>query len=124
MTPEQKTTLAICEWMKLQHPLVFQHLVKIQNEGKHTVGGFMLALRMGLHQGASDLFIAWPTSKYPGLWMEIKPDKWKGPFGKKQLKHHESQMEFINKMNARGYFAKMIIGTDEGIDLIKFYLND
>jgi len=77
---------------------------------------------MGLHKGASDLFIAWPTLKYYGLWLEIKPDGWKGPSGKKQKLHVENQLNFIAKMNLKGYFAKMVVGVDQALDAIKLYL--
>jgi hypothetical protein len=121
-TPEQKTQLAICEWLTRQYPRVSEHVIKIDNEGKRSVGGHMLARRMGLHKGASDLFIAWPTPKYYGLWIEVKPDGWKGPYGRKAKEHFESQLNFIARMNLRGYFAKMIVGVDEGIDTISSYL--
>lgn len=121
-TQEQKTQLAICEWLTLQHPHVSEHVIKIDNEGKRTIGGHILAKRMGLHKGASDLFIAWPTLKYYGLWLEIKPDGWRGPSGKKQKLHHECQTNFIAKMNLKGYFAKMVVGVDQALDAIKLYL--
>lgn len=123
-TPEQKTQLAICEWLSKQHQEVFEHIVKIDNEGKRSVGGHVLSKRMGLHKGASDLFIAWPTEKYAGLWVEIKPDKWRGAFGVKAKLHLENQMKFIDKMNKRGYLAKLVVGTDQGIDAIKSYLSE
>jgi hypothetical protein len=124
-TPEQKTQLAICEWLSKQHPVIFQdHLVKIDNEGKKTVGGYMLAKRMGLRAGASDLFLSYPTKKYPGMWMEIKPDGWKGPQGKKAKLHHERQMDFLEKQKAKGYFTSFVIGVEQGIDAFKIYLKD
>ncbi len=121
-TPEQKTQLAICEWLSRQHPDVAQHVVKIDNEGKRTIGGHILAKRMGLHKGASDLFIAWPTNDYHGLWLELKSDIWKGAYGKKAKLHLEEQMNFIEKMNVRGYYAKLVVGVDQAIDAIKGYL--
>ncbi len=77
---------------------------------------------MGLHKGASDLFIAWVTEHYPGCWIEIKPDGWKGPHGKKAKIHHENQMNFIAKMKKQGYFAQMCVGVDECIAAIKTFL--
>ncbi len=121
-TAEQKTHLAIVEWLRKQHPMVAEHIVKIDNEGKRSVGGHILAIRMGLHKGASDLFIAWPTLKYYGLWLEIKPDQWKGPQGKKAKLHHAEQAAFIEKMKARGYHGDFAIGVDEGMQKIQGYL--
>lgn len=121
-TPEQKTQLAICGWLMRQHPEVFKHIIKIDNEGVRTIGGHVLATRMGLHKGASDLFIAWPTTKYFGLWLEIKPDGWKGPSGKKQKLHIENQTQFIEKMKLKGYFGKMVTGVDQALLVINSYL--
>lgn len=120
-TREQRTQLAICEWLKLQHPEPYEHIVKIDNEGKRTVGAHILAKRMGLHPGASDLFLAWPIGQFHGHWMEIKPDGWKGPYGKKAKLHHERQMKFLEKMRERGYFTSFVIGVDQGIDAFKSY---
>lgn len=82
----------------------------------------MLAKRMGLHKGASDLFIAWPTSRYYGLWLEIKPDKWKGAQGKKMKLHLDDQLNFISRMNLVGYFAKLVVGVDEAMETINGYV--
>lgn len=108
----------------LQHPTIYKHLVKIDNEGKRTVGMHMLSKRMGLHVGASDLFLGFPTKKYPGLWMEIKPDGWKPPTGKKAKMHIDNQKHFLEKMAAVGYFTCFIVGVDEGINAFKTYLKD
>jgi len=123
-TPEQKTQLAICEWLKLQHPLIAKHIVKIDNEGKRSVGMHMLSLRMGLHKGASDLFIAWPTKKYHGLWLELKPDGWKGAQGKKATLHFDCQLEFIEKMKLVGYQGDVGVGFEKSVEIIKNYLKD
>lgn len=121
-TPEQKTQLAICDWLSLQHPQLFEQVIKIDNEGKRTIGGHMLAKRMGLHKGASDLFIAYPTKKYFGLFIEIKHDGWKGPRNNAEKLRVESQLTFINKMKDKGYYGELVTGVNEGIDLISRYL--
>lgn len=122
LTPEARTQVAILQWLKAQYPRVYEHVIKIDNEGIRTISGHVFAVKMGLHLGASDLFIAWPSFDYHGLWVEVKPDEWKGPSGKKQRDHHERQMHFIEKMNQKGYFAKMVVGVDEGIEVIQTYL--
>lgn len=123
MTPEMKTQKAFCEWLKLQHPKMALCIIKIDNESKRTIGGHILAKKCGLKVGASDLFIAFPTDKYHGMWLEIKSDRWKGPGGKKQKLHYENQMNFIEEMNAQGYYATMAVGVDECIKAVNFYLN-
>lgn len=108
----------------LQHPTIYQYLVKIDNEGKRTVGMHVLSKRMGLHKGASDLFLAFPINKYNGLWMEIKPDGWRPPTGKKAKMHIDNQKYFLEKMNDVGYFTSFVVGVDEGINAFKAYLKD
>lgn len=122
-TPEQKTQLAIIEWLSLKNPLAHKLTIRIGNEGKRTVGGHLLAIRMGLHVGASDLFIALPNIKYSGCFIEIKPDGWKGPSGKKMKQHVDRQLEFIELMKSQGYAGKLIVGVDEGVSFISSYLD-
>jgi hypothetical protein len=122
MKPEEITQSAICKWLSLQHRHVFEHVIKIDNEGIRSIQGHKRAVHMGLHKGASDLFIAWPTLKHYGLFMEIKPDGWKGPRNKKEAERIEEQLYFIGKMNKKGYYAKLIVGIDQGINLIQRYL--
>lgn len=121
-TPEQNTQLAVVKWLELQYPQVHQHLVMINNDGKRTAGGHVLARKMGLHKGASDIFLAWPTEKYHGLWVELKKDKWKGAYGIKEKRHHEFQSHFIEKMKLIGYQAAFAVGVDEAIRVITEYM--
>lgn len=121
-TPEQKTQLATIQWLNAQHPEVSKFVIKIDNEGKRTIGGHILAKKMGLHKGASDLFIAWPSKSLHGLWVELKPDLWKGVYGKKAKMHLECQMDFIEKMRSKGYGAELAIGVDNAIKIIDSYL--
>jgi hypothetical protein len=115
----------------MQHPYLVDFLVKIDNEGKRKTivrngktipVGLFLAKRMGLRPKASDLFIAWPTLNHYGLWLEIKPDGWKGPRGKKEKEHIEGQLNFLSRMRLKGYEGKLVVGVDEGIKAIKDYL--
>lgn len=122
--PEQQTQVAILEWMALQFPREYEYVVRVGNEGKRTIQGHKLAVRMGLNVGASDLFIAWPTPKYAGLWLELKHDKWKGPSGKTEKDHVERQLNFIGKMRLKGYYAELAVGTMQAIDVITKYLRN
>jgi hypothetical protein len=76
--------------------------------------------RLGFRVGASDLFFAYPTALYSGLFMEIKKDGWK--YTKAQEGHIKRQQAFIDQMNANGYLADWAIGTDAGIALIEKYM--
>jgi len=97
-------------------------VVKIPNEGKRTIGGHQRMIREGMQVGASDLFIAWPTYDFYGLWMEVKPDGWSGPKSKKEKDRVALQKAFLDKMKYVGYQGEFVIGVDEGIHAIKHYL--
>lgn len=124
MTPENKTQAAILQWLELQHPSVRLHTIKIDNEGRHTPAGYAIRKACGLHKGASDLFIAWPTLKFCGLWLEIKPDGWTGPRNRIETERVKLQKDFLYKMITKGYDGAFVCGVDEGINAIKTYLND
>ena len=122
--------MAILEWLELSHPEMRSFTIKIDNEGKRKTivkngktipVGLFLAKRMGLHPRASDLFFAYPLNGYHGLWMEVKPDKWK-PRGTIENQRVNGQMQFIEKMKEKGYYGEMVIGTSQGIGLLKRYL--
>ncbi len=114
---ENKTQAAYLEWLSFAHPTAFVQVVKIDNEG---AGNRAAAIKCGLHVGASDLFHAYPTLEYYGLWMEIKPDGWKLVPSKRD--HHERQMYFGSKMVCQGYDFKFCVGVDECIAGFKDYL--
>lgn len=123
LKPEQRTQKSILTWLKLQHPRVREQVVMIPNEGKKSVAGYALAKILGFHVGASDLFIAWPTAKYHGLWLEVKKDKWNGAKSSKEAAHIKRQMDFLDKMIEKGYQGKMVAGVDAAIQEITNYLN-
>ena len=109
------------EWLRLQYAHVHKCLIKIMNEGKRSVAGHIQAKKQGLHKGASDLFIAYPSKNYHGLFIEIKKDGYV-PSGKVQLKHYQNQIDFIKHMRSQGYAAEMCVGLDEIIAVINDYL--
>ena len=118
--PEDRTTINILEYCKLAHPRLYSSVIKIHNEGNRSRSTNILLPRLGFRVGASDLFFAFPTASYPGLFMEIKKDGWK--FTKAQEEHIKRQQAFIEQMNANVYLAESAIGTDAGIALIEKYM--
>lgn len=119
--PESKVQMQTLDWLKLYHPDAFEHVIKIDNEGKRTPYGHQLAIAQGLHIGAADIFLAWPTNAYCGLWLEVKREKWK--LIPSNREHTERQYAFLNKMIKRGFHADMGIGVNHCCQIIKDYLN-
>lgn len=120
--PENKTCIAILQWMDKQYPIQREYITKIENEGKRGFFAIKLYKSLGFNSKASDYFLAWPTKNHAGLWIEVKKDGWK--FTPSQKKHIDGQMAFIEKMKVRGYYGRMIIGVDEGIKCIDDYLKE
>lgn len=75
---------------------------------------------MGLHVGAADYFIAYPTIKHYGCFIEVKPEGWK--LTKSKQAHYDSQMAFGKKMTDKGYAFYFCIGIDELIAATENYL--
>lgn len=118
--PESLVQVATLDWLRIYHNEAFKCIIKIDNEGKMSAAGHILAVKMGLHVGASDLFCAYPVPKYCGLWVEVKRPGYK--VTKSNIEHHERQLVFINKMRDKGYAADMGFGTDQCIAIFQNYL--
>lgn len=116
--PESQVQKGLLEWLSLYNYEVRKRVIKIDNEGTRNN---LLATVLGLHAGASDLFIAWPTRLYAGLWLEIKRPNYRvTPSGRE---HYDRQCAFIRLMRDSGYWADMGIGIEECMDIVTKYLN-
>ena len=119
--PETKVQVAIVKYIKLQHPAACKLIVRIGNEGKRTVQGHELAKKCGMNVGASDLLIAYPSSGFHGLWLEIKQGEWKPVPSNK--KHTEKQLRFIERVKSVGYQGAVGVGIDQCIEIVDNYFN-
>ena len=120
--PETITQINILNWLSVTDPLARKLIIRIGNEGKHTIAGHLINKKLGLHKGASDLFLPMKNDKYNGLFIEVKKDGWKCS-GKKESAHIAEQLQFIELMKTQGFWGEMIIGFEEGKSCIKRYLN-
>lgn len=112
---ESQEQVALMDWLRLQYPDVALHTIYITNERKQSPRMGALFKRKGLLPGASDLFIAWPNANFHGLFIELKT---------KAGIVSPTQKEFLQRMNAKGYLARVARGADEGIEIIKEYLGN
>ncbi len=103
------------------HPILKDLYVKNDNEGKRTPAQGFQAKRMGLRPGASDLFIAYPTKSYSGLWLEVKRDKRYTP-SEMATDSWIAQQVFIETMKRVGYQAQVCYGWVDGVRIITEYL--
>ena len=114
LSKERQIQMAVIDWVRLQHPWLIDYTIYIMNERKCSAHVGHLLNRMGRLPGASDLFFAWPTSKYYGLFLELKR-----PDGKLT----KAQIEFLARMNKIGFKAIEAYDVDEAIEIIKKYLS-
>lgn len=118
--PEDKTQMAILDFCRLVYPQLYECRLKIHNEGQRAKSTNKFLQRLGFRTGASDLFFAYPTRQYPGLWMEIKRDGWK--LTKAQEEHVDRQKAFLAQQERNGYMAKFVVGIEEGIAALHEYM--
>lgn len=116
---EREIQKAFVEFVKLKYPREYRALIKIDNEGVRSPAGHHYAKLMGLHKGASDIFIAVSRGGYHGLWIEIKPDHYKVTNSNRA--HHLEQMAFLEQMIENGYCGAMCIGLDACISFTEEY---
>ena len=76
---------------------------------------------MGLRPGASDLFIAWPTRTYHGLWLEVKRNK-KYTMSERNTDTWKAQESFIEDMKSVGFAGEFCYGWIDGKRIIESYL--
>lgn len=113
MVKEWQEQEALIEWISYQYPFLLDYTIKIHNEGKFSqfVGKRLNA--QGRLKGASDLFIAYPSKGFHGLFIEMKT---------KDGKLSKKQSEFLFRMSNVGYKATACWGADQAITVIREYV--
>jgi hypothetical protein len=124
---EESIQRRIATYLRTQYPDVDFHsdyaagLKLTENQAK---------IRKSLNSGRgwSDLFIAYPSRGYHGLFIELKKEKvaiyvTKGPRKGELVKSEQIEIEarFLEKMNKLGYLARFGVGYDNTIKLINWY---
>ena len=112
---ERQEQEIVIKWISMQHPWLLNHTIYIVNEKKCSAFVGAKLNKQGRLAGASDLFIAWPTINYCGLFIEMK-----------SLTGYATkiQKEFIMRMVEVGYYGCVCRGADEAIETIKAYFDN
>jgi hypothetical protein len=82
------------------------------NERETSARRGFLFKKKGVKSGFPDISILETTSKYKGLFIELK---------KGYLKTRDNQKEWIKKLNTKGYFATWTNSLDEFMDILRDY---
>lgn len=110
---ERQEQAIVIDWISKQHAWLRNHTIYIMNEKKCSRFVGQRLNSQGRLPGASDLFIAYPTKTFCGLFIEMKSLKGKPT---------KIQLEFIERMNHVGYCAQVCYGANDAIELINGYL--
>ena len=99
------------------HPILKDYLIAIPNGGKRTkVNGYNMKMQ-GLKSGVPDIFLAYPSKNYHGLWIELKRNV-------KNVRISKNQSDWILRLSSKNYAAVVCKGKDNAIDILTRYLNN
>jgi hypothetical protein len=94
---------------------------------KLTIGQAVLQKKMRSGRALPDLMLFESRRGYNGMFLEIKKDgvniyKKNGEI--KRDKHLQEQEEVLARLTEKGYFAKFVVGYENAIALIDYYLEN
>ena len=102
-----------CDLNKGKYPMLGD-IHHSPNGGKRNIREAVKFKKMGTRAGFPDLTLLYPIKNYHGLFIELK-----APGGKVSKK----QKDWIDKLNSRGYCAKVCVGFDDAKNTILEYIN-
>ena len=113
----------IAKYLKLQYPKVIFRFDMAGLSLSIAQAGMNKAIQHG--KGYPDLFISAPIGKYHGLYLEIKKEGEKlcKKDGEPINEHIKEQLDYLLKLQDKGYSADFAIGIDEAINKIDKYLS-
>lgn len=117
---EAQEQRALVQWIKTQ-PEIRDYVIKLNNEGKRSPQAGRNLKLLGLLPGASDLFIAYPSNHYHGLWLEIKCNR-KYSESEMRTKTWTTQIQFLSSMKSVGFAGDFCYGWEHGMRIIEDYL--
>lgn len=106
---ESQAQQALVKWARFKKIPI----IHIPNEGVRSAATAFWLKAMGLHRGASDLFIARPKNGLGGFWIELKAK------GKKPTRE---QAQFLTDMEREGYKAAWYDDWVKAKEAIEEYL--
>jgi hypothetical protein len=111
---EYDIQVALCRWCDSVAVLggdVARYIASA-NEGKRDIRAAARLKRQGVRAGIPDLFWPAPRGDHAGLWIELKR-----PGGRLT----DSQIDWLEYLNDRGYDARVCYGLQEAIDVVAAY---
>ena len=110
---ETQHHIGLMHWAKTQ-PILSEYLIHIPNGGYRRPKEAIKLKKMGVKAGVSDLFLAYPSPHYHGLWIELKGSK-----GKLSIE----QEAWLKLMETAGYAVSVSYCIEETFDILQNYFN-
>ena len=113
---EHQEQSALFRWAQLnerKYPAL-NMLFAVPNGGHRHIAVARKLKASGVKAGVPDLFLAWPSKKYHGLFIEMKAGK---------NKCTVEQIDWLGRLKVAGYFADTCYGFEQARDTIINYLN-
>lgn len=129
---EHQIQVAVFQWIDLQkerYPSL-KNAYAIPNGGSRNEHEAANLKREGVRAGVPDLFLAWPSKDFHGLYIEHKTKK--GELTKDKPIYHEGtrvirytregQETWFKRLQDAGYCCEISRSVDESIEIFKWYL--
>ena len=111
LATEEQEQITFVSWLKLMKIRV----VASSNGGSRNLIEAVKLKKMGVSPGFPDIEIPLPSGNYHGLYIEMKRKKG-GVISEKQL-------EWLNYLNEKGYYAAVANGFEEAKKIVLDYLS-
>lgn len=121
---ESDLQIMVADYLRLRYPNVLFHS-DFGSGIKLTMGQAAKQKRQnGGRRAWPDMFIAEPTKKYSGLFIELKKEgtRLQKKNGEWATPHIEEQAKVLMQLDDKGYMAKFARGFDEAKKIIDDYL--
>ena len=121
---ESDLQIMVADYLRLRYPKVLFHS-DFGSGIKLTMGQAAKQKRQnGGRRAWPDMFIAEPTKKYSGLFIELKKEgtRLQKKNGEWATPHIEEQAKVLMQLDDKGYMAKFARGFDEAKKIIDDYL--
>lgn len=110
----QEAIFSWCDYNRGRYPEL-RLLHHVPNGGRRNENDARALKRQGVKAGVPDLVLPVARSGYHGLYMELK-----APGGKLE----QSQIDFIQAVEAQGYFARVCVGWQAAVNTLSAYLDE
>ena len=112
MKKEARVQSAFCTYIQLTYPSV-RYCASLGGI-RTSMTQAIMAKKTGYVKGFPDMQVCKVNSEYSGLFLEIKADK--TGYASKE------QKQWVADLNEAGYFAKVVKGLEECMDVLDWYM--